>query len=46
VTPEFQDKQLREAGFDRMEVFAKDGSTFAAGSRPSDPWLYYFARKR
>jgi SAM-dependent methyltransferase len=45
VTPEFQDKQLRETGFDGVEIFAQDGSALAAGSRSSDPWLYYFARK-
>lgn len=46
VAPEFQDKQLRETGFDGVEVFARDGSALAVDSRPSDPWLYYFARKR
>lgn len=45
VTPEFQHQQLREAGFDAVEIFALDGSAPAAGSRPSDAWLYYFARK-
>ncbi len=46
VTPEFQDNQLREAGFDGVEIFAKDGSALAARSHPADPWLYYFARTR
>ena len=45
VAPEFQDRQLRETGFERTEVFSMDGSTLAIDSRPSDPWLYYFARK-
>jgi SAM-dependent methyltransferase len=46
VAPEFQDRQLRETGFDGAEVFAMDGSAIAIGSRPCDPWVYYFARKR
>lgn len=46
VAPGFQDRQLRETGFDGAEVFARDGSALAIDSRPSDPWLYYFSRKR
>ena len=46
VTPRYQRQQLREAGFDGVEVIGQDGRVLAEGAMPGDSWLYYVARKR